>query len=387
MGISMIRIIMVIWFGCLLPAIVIADNTVLNNYLPEGFGAVTHGGEGGKIITVTNLADSGPGSLREALMAQEPRIIQFSVEGTIELNSRIKVTNGKITIDGSTAPGSGITLLNHGIQFIGDCDDIIIQHLRIRVLTGGDSGDGLLFWGTDGGVVERVVIDHCSIMWATDEVIDTWGQVKDLTCQWTIIAEGQSEADHPKGFHSMGWISSSQSDRITIHHCLFAHNGDRNPLIQGGIYDLVNNVIYNWINHNATKVGNGAHANIINNYYIPGPQSSTESPCILPQEPERGTKIYLAGNISALTPTGREDQWSNVTWYESTPQGWITHQPAPEVFKAQERFDAPQVTTDSVQETYELVLANAGAKVRDADDVRVVDEVRHRTGHVGRGPR
>ena len=95
---------MVIWFGCLLPAIVIADNTVLNNYLPEGFGAVTHGGEGGKIITVTNLADSGPGSLREALMAQEPRIVQFSVEGTIELNSRIKVTNGKITIDGSTAP-------------------------------------------------------------------------------------------------------------------------------------------------------------------------------------------------------------------------------------------------------------------------------------------
>jgi pectate lyase len=383
----MIRIaFLIIWFSCLFFTSAIADNGI--EYIPEGFGAITQGGEGGWIITVTNLADSGPGSLREALSSREARIIQFGVDGTIELGSRIRVSSGNVTIDGSTAPGDGITLLNHGIQFVGDCDDIIIRHIRIRVLTGGESGDCLLFWGTDGGAVERVVVDHCSLMWATDEVVNTWGKTRDITFQWTIIAEGQSEADHPKGFHSMGWLSGDQSDGITIHHCLFAHNGDRNPKIQGGLYDLVNNVIYNWSNHNATKIGGGARANVVNNYYIPGPQSSNTTAFILPEDPDKGTKVYAKGNISHLTPTGKEDQWVNVIWYEPISQGWATHYPAPETFQAKEGFVIPSsasVTTHSAQEAYESVLANAGAKIRDDDDLRVIDEVRNRIGKVGRG--
>jgi hypothetical protein len=297
------------------------------------------------------------------------------------------VTNGQVTIDGSTAPGKGITIMNHGIHFVGDCDDIIVQHLRIRVLTGGSSGDCLLFWGTEGGTVERVLVDHCSLMWATDEVVDTWGNVKDFTCQWTIIAEGQSEADHPKGFHSMGWLSGKGSDNITIHHCLFAHNGDRSPRIQGGVYDLVNNVIYNWTNHNATKIGEGARVNVVNNNYIPGPQSSNEQACILPEQPDQGTKVYVSGNVSHLTPTGKEDQWINAVWFEPTDGRWITHYPAPDDFRAKERFHTSLVTTHSAKEAYELVLEHAGAKVRDADDTRVIQEVRDRKGQVGRGPR
>lgn len=355
--------------------------------LPEGFGAVARGGEGGRTIIVTNISDSGPGSLREALTAQEPRIVEFAVEGAIELKSRINVTSGRVTIDGSTAPGNGITIMNHGIHFVGDCDDIIIRHIRIRVLTGGSSGDCLLFWGTEDGTVERVLVDHCSLMWATDEVVNTWGKVKDFTCQWTIIAEGQSEADHPKGAHSMGWLSGKGSDRITIHHCLFAHNGDRSPRIQGGVYDLVNNVIYNWTNHNATKIGEGARVNVINNNYIPGPQSSDRQACILPEQPDQGTKVYVSGNVSHLTPTGKEEQWLNVVWFEPANGRWITHEPAPEVFRAGERFQAPLVTTHSAKEVYEPVLAHVGPKVRDADDIRVIQEVRDRTGHVGRGPR
>lgn len=357
------------------------------DYQPEGFGANSRGGQVGRVITVTSLADDGPGSLREALTAEGPRIVEFAVEGVIELKSRIRTSSGRVTVDGSTAPGQGITLMNHGIHFVGDCDDIIVRHLRIRVLEGGSSGDGLLFWGVDGGTVERVLVDHCSVMWATDEVIDTWGQVRDLTCQWTIIAEGQSEADHPKGFHSMGWISSNKSDRITIHHCLFAHNGDRNPLISGGVYDLVNNVIYNWGNNNASKIAQGAHVNVVNNHYIAGPQSAGEQGYILPQEPDLGTKVYPSGNIGPLTPTGTEDPWLNVTWFEHTDQGWIKHQTAPEVFRATERFDAPLVRTHSAQEAYELVLTHVGPKVRDADDERVIREVRERTGSVGRRSR
>ena len=59
------------------------------------------------------------------------------------MNNRLLVTEGRVTIDGSTAPGQGITLLHHGIHFGGDCDDIIVRHLRIRVTTGGSSGDCL----------------------------------------------------------------------------------------------------------------------------------------------------------------------------------------------------------------------------------------------------
>jgi len=137
---------------------------------PQGFGAIAKGGEGDKVIAVTTLNDSGPGSLREALATTGPRVIRFAAEGTIELNSHLRVTEGRVTIDGSTAPAKGITLLNHGIHFCGDCDDIIVRHLRIRVTTGGSSRDCLLFWGNQGGTVERVLVDHCSLMGATDRL-------------------------------------------------------------------------------------------------------------------------------------------------------------------------------------------------------------------------
>jgi pectate lyase len=344
---------------------------------PEGFGAITKGGEGGRVITVTTLADSGPGSLREALSTQGPRVIQFAVEGTIELQSRLRVTNGQVTIDGSTAPGQGITLLNHGIQFRGDCDDLIVRDLRIRVLTGGAEGDCLLFWGHQGGTVERVLVDHCSLMWATDEVVNTWGEVRNLTCQWTIIAEAQLP-------HSKGWLSGVGSDRVTIHHCLFAQNADRVPKLEGGVYDVVNNVFYNWGNNNAAKIESGARVNLVNNTFLPGPQSAAAKGYVFPNDADQGTKVYLAGNVGPYTPTGAEDPWANVTWYEQAGGQWVEHWPAPAAFRAEKPFPAAPVTTQSAPEAYELVLAKAGARVRDADDRRVLQAVRDRTGSVGR---
>ena len=344
---------------------------------PEGFGAKSKGGEGGRVITVTTLADSGPGSLREALAFQGPRIIRFAVQGTIYLKSRLRTTSGRVTVDGSTAPGKGITISNCVIEFVGDCDDIILRHLRIRVLTGGAEGDCLTLWGNKGGTVERVLVDHCSLMWATDEVLNTWGQMRDLTCQWTILAEAQLP-------HSKGWLSGKGSDRITIHHCLFANNADRNPKVEGGVYDIVNNVIYNWRQNNAAKIESGAHVNIVNNCFIPGPESSAGSGCIFPDNPEQGTLIYAAGNIGPRTPTGAEDAWLNVTWYERQGGRYVAHMPAPRNFRAEKPFPAEPVTTQSAKEAYDLVLERAGAKVRDADDLRVIQDVRNRTGQVGR---
>jgi len=344
----------------------------------EGFGAGAAGGRGGRVITVTNLNDSGLGSLREALSARGPRIVRFAVEGTIELKSPLVVTEGRVTLDGHTAPGQGVTVLHHGIHFRGDCKDIIIRHLRIRVTTGGSSGDCLLFWGVDGGTVERVLVEHCSLMGATDEIVNTWGLVRDVTVQWTIIAEGRPP-------HSMGWLSGASSDRITIHHCLFAQNADRSPRVVGGLYDVVNNVIYNWSHHNAAKIGGGARVNFVHNAYIPGPQSTTTEGCILPEDPDKGTKLYLAGNITPLTPTGAEDQWLSVTYWQPTDGKWIGHYPAPKEFRAAKPFTVVPVETQSAKKAYDLVLARAGARVRDANDLRVIREVKSRTGQVGGG--
>jgi hypothetical protein len=267
---------------------------------------------------------------------------------------------------------------HHGIHFRGNCKDIIVRHIRIRVATGGSSGDCLLFWGLDGGTVERVLVEHCSLMGATDEIVNTWGQVRDVTVQWTIIAEGRPP-------HSMGWLSGNSSDRVTIHHCLFAHNADRSPRLAGGVYDVVNNVIYNWSHHNAAKIGGGARVNFVNNVYIAGPQSTTTEGCILPEDPDKGTKLYLVGNITPLTPTGREDQWLSVTYWERAEDKWVGHYPAPEKFRAAKPFPAAAVVTQPARKAYDLVLARAGATVRDADDLRVVQEVKSRTGRVGGG--
>ena len=51
----------------------------------EGFGRFTKGGRGGRVIIVSNVNDKGPGSFREAVEAKGPRIVVFSVSGTIHL--------------------------------------------------------------------------------------------------------------------------------------------------------------------------------------------------------------------------------------------------------------------------------------------------------------
>ena len=177
----------------------------------EGFGKSAKGGRGGRVIKVTNLDDAGEGSLRAAIDATGPRIVVFEVSGTIVLQSGLLVENSYITIAGQTAPGQGIQLrvtptANFAAFTIGTREnsttDVIVRYLKVRPGPGRQdsvNGDGVQILGG-----ERIIIDHCSIAWSTDEVFSAWYGPKNVTLQKSIIAEGLYESVHKKGIHSMG---------------------------------------------------------------------------------------------------------------------------------------------------------------------------------------
>ena len=232
----------------------------------EGFGATTPGGRGGKVLIVSNLNDSGRGSLRAAIETEGPRIIVFRVAGIIDLKSPIRVTQPFVTVAGHSAPGGGITLRGHGISV--NTHDVVIRYLRSR--PGDISGtevDGLSI----GGASANVVIDHCSVSWSVDENLSPSGAIRDVTVQWSIISEGLNRSVHAKGAHGYGSLTRA-SGGLTLHHNLWAHNASRNPRLGCNYgrppfprFDVRNNVIYNAGGPNVA--GDTFEANYIANYH------------------------------------------------------------------------------------------------------------------------
>lgn len=325
----------------------------------EGFGAETPGGRGGKVIEVTNLDDSGPGSLRAACEASGPRIVVFRVGGTIRLKSHLRIRNPYITIAGQTAPGDGILLRDAGLSI--RTHDVVARYLRVRIgesraeSPGGQ--DCLSVQGEkDRGDARNVVVDHCSFSWGIDENADSYSRASDTTIQWCIFSEGLANSIHEKGRHSMGLLLGEGSTRTSVHHCLFAHNNQRNPRVKGGLRDFANNVAYNWGDY-AVGLSDNPQANFVGCYYKPGPNSRTDKPAIT-SVGEMGT-VYLEDN--------RFHGKAASEWEESE-EG---------VVRASRRFDAPEVTIYPAHQAFRKVLSSAGCvlPVRDQVDARVVREV------------
>ncbi len=227
----------------------------------SGFGTDSRGGYGGRIVTVSTLNRDGKGSLAEAIRTKGPRIVVFEVAGTIDLGGRsLGIINPYITIAGHTAPYPGITLIRGGIN-IGT-HNVIIQHLKVRP---GEAGrEKQSGWDIDGistvDSARNVIIDHCSLTWATDENLSASGpQFQGATPEeWRkntshnivfsncLIAEALSHSTHSKGEHSKGTLIHDNVTGILIIKNLFASNVERNPLFSGGSQGLiVNNFIYN----------------------------------------------------------------------------------------------------------------------------------------------
>ena len=353
----------------------------------EGFGANSVGGRGGRVIEVTNLNDSGPGSLRAAVEAKGPRIVVFRTGGTIELYSSLVIDNPYITIAGQTAPGGGITLKNHpsnrGAPLIIKTHDVIIRHISSR--PGASTQEACCLDAIQIiGSAYNVIIDHCSISWATDEVMSASIAPHDISIQWSIIAEGLADSTHEKGPHSMGMLFKQSRD-ISVHHNLLAHNVRRNPKINtGGLVDVVNNVIYN----SGSTVSrpkdefNRVRVNYVGNYFRRGPDSASGKYFIKTEDHANdfGFEIFVQGNI---TPHRPRDDMDESLVVSPDDRKWIVLT----------RYGAPLVTTTSALEAYEQVLANAGATIgldsqgnsywrRDTVDERIVNDVRNGTGRI-----
>lgn len=332
----------------------------------EGYGRYALGGRGGQILFVTNLNDSGPGSLRAAIETQGPRIVVFNVSGTIELQSILRILYPRITIAGQTAPGGGICLKKFPLNI--SADDTVVRYLRVRL---GDEA-GKLMDGIDISNAKHVIVDHCSVSWTLDEAVNTYHGSRDITVQWCLISESLHDSKLRNGH---GFAASLGGIRSSYHHNLFANNAGRNPSIAGETsnptihLDFRNNVIFNWQKRRLD--GRPESINIINNYYKAGPASRELQSVVKMQCLDNGNfgKWYIKGNVLEV-PSGfiRGKQLVTIDDPDRLPESVMVDQPV--------AFG--QVSTDTAEAAYEKVLLQAGAILpkRDLHDQRIIREVR-----------
>ena len=343
----------------------------------EGYGRHARGGRGGRVVAVTNLNDSGPGSLRAAVEATGPRTVVFHVSGMISLDSKLvfRRDNSNLTVAGQTAPGKGICIRNWTFGGIGG-RDVIIRHVRLRLGNlANKTMDGMGLASAD-----HSILDHCSISWTIDEAFSSRG-AKNITLQRCLVSEALNEANHKKyGRRSRhGYAASIGGDVGSFHHNLLAHCAGRNWSLAGGIdqsnrhkgrLDIRNNVVYNW--HHRTSDGGAKQVNFVNNYYKPGPASKIktylnpqfEHPTFGPQQ------YYIEGNITegVYAAEGPLKPFKGMK---------VRGQQAAPVTVPQPFFDH-YVTTHTAEEAYGNVLDDVGCNVPalDEHDQRVIEEVR-----------
>lgn len=326
----------------------------------EGAGRFTTGGRGGNVIAVTNLDDSGPGSLRAAIDEKGRRTVVFRVAGTIPLASRLRIRNGDITIAGQSAPGGGVCLKNFGIDLSGS-KNVIIRHLRIRP---GDGEDQELDAIT-GVNCQDLIIDHCSASWSVDETVSIYDSRR-ITVQWCIISESLFRSAHHKGDHGYGGIWGGTD--ASWHHNLLAHHTSRNPRFARNerSLDFRNNMIFNW-GFNSIYGGEGSEVNIIANFFRPGPATQDQVARRILDASGKKSRWFLWGNVVFGEKNLDEENWDGVelAWTKDSKK-----------LRASARFACAPVQTESARQAADHVIEFAGANLpeRDSVDRRIASE-------------
>jgi len=254
----------------------------------EGYGANATGGS--KLVQVTNLNDSGPGSFREAVATKGSRV-EFSVSGTIVLKSEVAVASD-VTLDGTTAPEQGITITGFPVSLSGQ-SNLIIRNLRFREGLSGPPKKCSL----QGSDCSNLIVDHCSIEQGRWDCLEFTGHSHDITVQWCIIGEGIP----PQYFGTL----LNGEDRITFHHNLYVDNKSRNPKLKANA-QYINNVIYNWGTGGGLVGGHSGatwNSDVINNFIMAGPSSNTDWLAMC----TASDTWYVAGNVVDVNKDGKAD--------------------------------------------------------------------------------
>jgi len=331
----------------------------------EGYAPLPRGGAGGRVVEVTSLHDSGPGTFRAALdnvnKKGGPAQIVFRVGGTIRATSPLYLRASRVTVDGSTAPAPGITIsgrdlmkylfdengyLTRPIPKLGPSKvkrfrpgairtmrgplfalqgvtDVIVRDLRFR-----DTPSHQII---NSGGTKNVLFDHISSTECGDGAMFINRGCKNFTIAWSLFA-GSNLCIRTRG------------NPVSFHHNLFTENALRHPLVRGGgVRDMRNNVTLTWrIAGIQTHAGENSRLNLINNFY--GPSASGKPPTrIVDATPD--TRVYASGNVG--------------------PGNYDVNRRKGNVARP---FAEPAVTTQSAAEAKVLVLKYAGARPRDAID-------------------
>ena len=343
----------------------------------EGYGKYSKGGRGGVVYEVTNLNDTGEGSLRAAVEASGARTVVFRVSGNIGLESPLNIRNPYITIAGQTAPGDGICLKNHPLNIYAD--HVIVRYLRVRP---GD-GSGEDYDAVSSRYTKHIILDHISASWSVDETMSIY-HCDSITVQWCIISESMYNSNHVKGSHGFGGIWGANYS--TYHHNLLAHHSSRNPRMASGsgYTDYRNNVIFNW-GYNSCYGGenqqsgnpkfNFSNFNIVANYYKPGPATQQGEVSYRIVNPSMRNDVsdfgrwYVADNVIEGNNAVTTNNWNGGV----QPQDGESNL---QFLRQDKPWPSMPINQHSAEEAFERVLENAGAILpkRDPIDIRIINE-------------
>jgi hypothetical protein len=389
----------------------------------EGYGKYSTGGRGGYVVAVTNLNDTGVGSLRWALdryvdtiyvfkdaanpsfpvTVYHPLTVVFKVSGNIHLKSDLRIKRDNLTIAGQTAPCDGICITGRSVILNGATGsqlfywgprrkNVILRYMRFRpgvpLDTAGVPTSSFVTYGLDVENYENVIIDHCSMSWANEECLAMYDN-KYTTLQWCIASEGLYNAYHSKGVRGYGGVWGGQF--ASYHHNLIAHQNNRTPRFGGArahdtlaLVEYANNVNYNWGTSSATYGGdvevNGgiARLNELNNYYKPGPATPSTHKLMRPDYSSNATgvgRFHVQGNIIEGNAARTADNWLAVD-FANIPVA------SRDSSRSDTAFTIGQpISIQTALAAFDTVLLSAGAVLpaRDSVDIRIMNETRNRT--------
>ncbi|MFN8349618.1 MAG: polysaccharide lyase [Spirosomataceae bacterium] len=353
----------------------------------EGGGAFSFGGRGGKVYVVTSLEDSGPGTLREACEQGGARTVVFNVAGIIRLKTPLIIRAPYVTIAGQTAPGDGVCVAGESVWI--NTHDVVIRYMRFRR---GETYVGRRDDSIGGNPIGNIIIDHVSSSWGLDENMsmyrhmynDSTGAIEqklptvNITIQNSIFSEALDTWNHAFG-------STLGGENCTFMRNLWADNAGRNPSIGWfGVFNFVNNVVFNWVHRSVDGGDYRAMYNIVNNYFKPGPLTPKDSPIgyrILKPESGRSKlgyltfgRAYVNGNVMEGNDLITKDNWNGgvqVENFKNADKYTVD-------IKVNQPLPMPEMTIMPTQKAHDYVLANAGATLpkRDPVDARVIEQVR-----------